>query len=30
MRELVDEVRTRDSAGGHTVELVLHRNGVPS
>ena len=28
MRELVDEVRTRDSAGGHTVELVLHRNGV--
>jgi anti-sigma regulatory factor (Ser/Thr protein kinase) len=27
MRELVDEVRTRDSAGGHTVELVLHRNG---
>jgi anti-sigma regulatory factor (Ser/Thr protein kinase) len=30
MRELVDEVRTRDSAGGHTVELVLHRNGGPS
>ncbi len=27
MRELVDEVRTRDSGGGHTVELVLHRNG---
>ena len=27
MRELVDEVRTRDSAGGHTVELVLHRDG---
>jgi anti-sigma regulatory factor (Ser/Thr protein kinase) len=27
MRELVDEVRTRDSAGGHTVELVMHRNG---
>jgi anti-sigma regulatory factor (Ser/Thr protein kinase) len=30
MRELVDEVRTRNSAGGHTVELVLHRDGVPS
>jgi anti-sigma regulatory factor (Ser/Thr protein kinase) len=30
MRELVDEVRTRDSAGGHTVELVLRRDGVPS
>jgi len=29
MRELVDEVRTRDSAGGHTVELVVHRNGAP-
>jgi hypothetical protein len=27
MRELVDEVRTRDSAGGHTVELVMHRDG---
>jgi hypothetical protein len=27
MRELVDEVRTRDSGGGHTVELVLHRDG---
>jgi anti-sigma regulatory factor (Ser/Thr protein kinase) len=27
MRELVDEVRTRDSAGGHTVELVVHRDG---
>jgi hypothetical protein len=27
MRELVDEVRTRDSSGGHTVELVLHRDG---
>jgi anti-sigma regulatory factor (Ser/Thr protein kinase) len=27
MRELVDEVRTRDSVGGHTVELVLHRHG---
>jgi serine phosphatase RsbU (regulator of sigma subunit)/anti-sigma regulatory factor (Ser/Thr protein kinase) len=30
MRELVDEVRTRDSAGGHTVELVLRRDGLPS
>jgi serine phosphatase RsbU (regulator of sigma subunit)/anti-sigma regulatory factor (Ser/Thr protein kinase) len=30
MRELVDEVRTRDSASGHTVELVLHRDGTPS
>jgi serine phosphatase RsbU (regulator of sigma subunit)/anti-sigma regulatory factor (Ser/Thr protein kinase) len=30
MRELVDEVRTRDSAGGHTVELVLHRERVPT
>jgi anti-sigma regulatory factor (Ser/Thr protein kinase) len=30
MRELVDEVRTRDSAGGHTVELVLHRDGAGS
>jgi anti-sigma regulatory factor (Ser/Thr protein kinase) len=30
MRELVDEVRTRDSAGGHTVELVLHRDGASS
>ena len=30
MRELVDEVRTRDSAGGHTVELVLRRDRVPS
>jgi serine phosphatase RsbU (regulator of sigma subunit)/anti-sigma regulatory factor (Ser/Thr protein kinase) len=29
MRELVDEVRTRDSAGGHTVELVLRRDGGP-
>ena len=29
MRELVDEVRTRDSAGGHTVELVVRR-GAPS
>jgi anti-sigma regulatory factor (Ser/Thr protein kinase) len=29
MRELVDEVRTRDSAGGHTVELVVHRSGAP-
>jgi len=27
MRELVDEVRTRDSGGGHTVELVMHRDG---
>ena len=27
MRELVDEVRTRDSVGGHTVELVLRRDG---
>jgi serine phosphatase RsbU (regulator of sigma subunit)/anti-sigma regulatory factor (Ser/Thr protein kinase) len=27
MRELVDEVRVRDSVGGHTVELVQHRNG---
>jgi anti-sigma regulatory factor (Ser/Thr protein kinase) len=27
MRELVDEVRTRDSAGGHTVELVMRRDG---
>ena len=27
MRELVDEVRARDSAGGHTVELVLRRDG---
>jgi serine phosphatase RsbU (regulator of sigma subunit)/anti-sigma regulatory factor (Ser/Thr protein kinase) len=26
MRELVDEVRTRDSGGGHTVEMVLHRD----
>jgi serine phosphatase RsbU (regulator of sigma subunit)/anti-sigma regulatory factor (Ser/Thr protein kinase) len=30
MRELVDEVRTRDSTVGHTVELVLRRDGVPS
>jgi serine phosphatase RsbU (regulator of sigma subunit)/anti-sigma regulatory factor (Ser/Thr protein kinase) len=30
MRELVDEVRTRDSAGGHTVELVVRRHGAPS
>jgi serine phosphatase RsbU (regulator of sigma subunit)/anti-sigma regulatory factor (Ser/Thr protein kinase) len=29
MRELVDEVRARDSAGGHTVELVVRR-GAPS
>jgi serine phosphatase RsbU (regulator of sigma subunit)/anti-sigma regulatory factor (Ser/Thr protein kinase) len=27
MRELVDEVRVRDSVGGHTVELVQHRTG---
>ena len=30
MRELVDEVRTRDSGGGHTVELVMHRDGTSS
>ncbi|RZU30797.1 ATP-binding SpoIIE family protein phosphatase [Blastococcus saxobsidens] len=30
MRNLVDEVRTRDQVGGHTVELVLHRDGVAS
>ena len=30
MRELVDEVRTRDSSGGHTVELVMHRDGTSS
>ncbi len=27
MRRLVDEVRTRDSEAGHTVELVLRRDG---